>query len=292
MKKITTYALLVASILLSACVQEIPVSVDHDINAEVGALETTFESKTLYCNLTDATALDMQKVAEYLTEQNADVVTFLSDDSNFEAWLQTYAEANEYNYLVQSISSSTTIVGCLSKGEIATFADSFNNAIITAPVLHFAVEGIHYVVTELKEGGLVMADGSHNPDELYNDTRKAQVENIISTTIDNSAYFSADKWLFTIDMNSTSTLDISQYRKSDVLAENCVANDVMIYNGLVDCIAVNNNYYQASSTDRSRHNFLYTTVKSWQMMQPVVIDKTSTMGVAHYPIMVTLKSEE
>ena len=169
-----------------------------------------------------------------------------------------------------------------------------NYELLTAPVLHFEVEGIHFVVTELQEGGLAMADGSHDPATLQNDLRKAQIESVISSTVDASAYYSAEKWVWSIDMNSPTSSDIKQYGKEELLPENCVANDVMEYNGLLDCVSFFNNDYKASSIDSSRHNFLYTTIKGMQMMLPVDVDtaSASTLGVAHYPIMVTLKSEE
>lgn len=300
MKKIYTCTLLLASFLFLACEQNIYISRDHDINAEVSELQTTLELKVLYCNLTDATALSMIEVEAYinnqLTTEGVDIVTFLADDSAFEAWLSGYAAKNNLNYIVNARPAlSETVSACLSKEAIKTsFGDSFNYELLTAPVLHFEVEGIHFVVTELQEGGLAMADGSHDPATLQNDLRKAQIESVISSTVDASAYYSAEKWVWSIDMNSPTSSDIKQYGKEELLPENCVANDVMEYNGLIDCISACNNYYQPSSIDSSRHNFLYSTVKGWQMMQPIFVDtaSASTLGVTHYPIMVTLKSEE
>ncbi len=77
MKKIL-YILFTVSLLSVGCTKEVPVSRDYDINAEVLDIKTNLEMKTLYCNLNESEALDLQKFGEYLTAQNADVVMFVA----------------------------------------------------------------------------------------------------------------------------------------------------------------------------------------------------------------------
>lgn len=291
MKKITTYILLLASIAFASCEQEILVSRDHDIDAEVSELETTFEIKTLYCNLTDAAAVNLDEVATYIKAQDADVVSLLGSGAAFESWVATYAATEGLEYVTKTQSTSECVAACLSKKKITTYADAFDVAVQTSPVLHYSVDGIHFVVTELKKGGLVLSDGSQV--ELFNDVRVAQVNDIVANTIDNKTYFADGKWVFNLDMESPAILDVAMYGVESIISDNCVANDVLVNNGLIDCVASFNNYYVPSCVDSSRHNFLYTTNKGWQMMQPLTVDTAvSTMGAYHYPVIVTLKSEE
>ena len=77
MKKIL-YILFTVSLLAVGCTKEVPVSRDYDIDAEVLPITTNLEMKTLYCNLNESGALDLQKLSEYLTAQNADVVMFVA----------------------------------------------------------------------------------------------------------------------------------------------------------------------------------------------------------------------
>lgn len=288
MKKITTYILLLASVVFASCEQEIFISRDHDINAEVSDIETKLNMKTLYCNLTDATA-NLEEVAKYIKAQDADVVMLLGSDDTFKEWASEFAIAENLESI--SLSQSGGVTVCLSKKTITYHNDGFNIGIQTTPILHCSVDGIHFVVAGLKAGGLVLGDGSHTED--FNADRVAQIEDIISNTIDNSAYYTTSKWVFAVDMESPAALDMVKYGVEDIMSENCVANDVMSHNGLIDCVASFNNYYVPSSADSSRHNFLYTTNKSWQMMQPLTVDTSvEALGVHHYPIMVTLKSEE
>ena len=291
MKKITTYMLLLASIVFASCEQEILVSRDHDINAEVSELETSFEMKTLYCNLTDAASVNLDEVAAYIKAQDADVVSLLGSGAAFESWVATYAANEGLSYAVKLLASSESVAACLSKKEVKTYSDGFDNAVQTSPILHFSVEDVHFLIAELKKGGLVLSDGSQTDD--FNADRVAQISDIVANTVDHSAYFTASKWVLNVDMESPATLDITKYGVESVIAENCVANDVLASNGIIDAVAYFNNFYTPSSIDSSRHNFLYTTAKSGQMMQPLKVDTSvSAMGLHHYPIMVTLKSEE
>jgi hypothetical protein len=78
-------------------------------------------------------------------------------------------------------------------------------------------------------------------------------------------------------------------------------NDVMVKSGgLVDCVAVHHSVYTPSSVvldgnaTKERNNFLYATNGCWNMFESLSLDKAavSALGTTHYPIMVTLKSEE
>lgn len=78
-------------------------------------------------------------------------------------------------------------------------------------------------------------------------------------------------------------------------------NEVMVKNGsLVDCVAVHHSVYTPSSIvldgnpTKERNNFLYATNGCWNMFESLSLDKAAVeeLGTTHYPIMVTLKSEE
>jgi hypothetical protein len=142
--------------------------------------------------------------------------------------------------------------------------------------------------------------------------------------------FAKDKnWLWSIDMNTPSNIDMkfgkqfarmecydyddmtvdyftyeSRYIKapSEYLAANdpfFALNDVMVKNGsLVDCIAVHYSVYAPSSVSNdvvtARNNFLYSSDGCWNMFESLTLDTTAVdeLCTTHYPIMVTLKSEE
>ena len=78
-------------------------------------------------------------------------------------------------------------------------------------------------------------------------------------------------------------------------------NDVMVKNGgLVDCVAVRRATYTPSSVSldgnptKERNNFLYSSNGCWNMFEDLTLDTAAALelGITHYPIMVTLKSEE
>ena len=77
MKKIL-YILVAVSLLSVGCTKEVLVSRDHDINAEVVEMQTKLEMKTLYCNLNESNVVDLQKLSEYLTANDADVAMFVA----------------------------------------------------------------------------------------------------------------------------------------------------------------------------------------------------------------------
>ena len=74
-------------------------------------------------------------------------------------------------------------------------------------------------------------------------------------------------------------------------------SNVMMYYNLIDCNAVHHSVYTPSSVDKAkevRANNIYATDECWNMFQTFDFDKAvaADLGVAHYPIIVTLKSEE
>ena len=75
------------------------------------------------------------------------------------------------------------------------------------------------------------------------------------------------------------------------------ASQLMMYYNLVDCNAVHHSVYTPSSTEDEeglRCNFVYATDECWTMFQSFDFDTAvaADLGVTHYPIIVTLKSEE
>ena len=102
MKKIF-YILFTALLLAVGCTKEIPVSRNHNLDAEVLDIESKMEMTTLYCNLNGTTTVDLQQLSEYLTAKSADVVMFVAPtlvgETNFNEWLATYAAGNGYQTL-------------------------------------------------------------------------------------------------------------------------------------------------------------------------------------------------
>lgn len=192
-------------------------------------------------------------------------------------------------------------------------------------------EQVAAMVTAKKESPIV-----YDPDNLAN--RKVEVEELIKRTMeykDNHGVrpFAKDKnWMWCIDMNIASNIDMMygiEFLRKDCYdydestegyfthyesnyfttpSEKLAAtdpyfalNDVMVKNGgLVDCIAVHNSVYAASSLSldnnptKQRNNFLYSTNGCWNMFETLTLDTEAVyeLGTTHYPIMVTLKSEE
>ena len=343
--------LFAVSLFAVGCTEEVRVTRDHDINAEVVEMQTKQELSTLYCNLTEATALDLQKLSEYLTEKSADVAMFVAPATvggNFKTWLETYAAA----YAELTGKNLTVLESTNREGENKLTMAALVNAelpveAITLPqgkvlanaVLHFKASDIHFVVTELlpavntipedweaqvdamisskKKGTLVFNPDLHS-ERLY------ELEYIIDQTLDNELYWKESKWFWAINMNAASNLDLVKYNReflrkdyyngvTDELfakAESTqyftieqtldetdtyfATNSLMLRNSLVDCNAVHHSVYTASSLGDMRRNFLYASFECWNMFQSFDFDNAAAvdLGVTHYPIIVTLKSEE
>ena len=172
----------------------------------------------------------------------------------------------------------------------------------------------------------------YSPDVLT--ARKAELELIFDRTMEyeNALHqrpFAKDKyWFWTIDMNAPSSVDMKYgqefarmdcydydmdseaffttvtdfFSVSEFLAESdpyFVTNKMMVYNGLVDCLAERSvftpssvNYHDNPVYDRN--NFVYMTDACWNMQDALVLDKAAVdeLGTTHYPVLVTLKSEE
>lgn len=358
MKKIL-YTLLMASFLVVSCTQEVLVSKDHDIDAEVSDLTTKMELSVLYCNINDAvdaTSLDLQSVGNYLSEKGADVTTLVApatiNGTQFSAWLAAYAAEKGLQALSVENLDGRLCMGALLPLELEFVQHevaqglTFNNA-----VLHFVANDIHFVVTDLKESRNAvpsdwqeqidaMTDNKkaapivYDPDNLAN--RKVEVEELVARTMEyvndkGVRPFAKDKnWLWCIDMNVSSSIDMkygiefatkdcydydewseeffttetNYFSVSELLAATdpyFALNDVMVKNaGLVDCFAVNYSVYTPSSISldgnptKERNNFLYSSNGCWNMFETLTLDTAivSEWGTTHYPIMVTLKSEE
>lgn len=341
MKKIL-YTLFAVSLLAVACTQEVGVSRDHDINAEVTDMQTKMELTTLYLNLTESSSsIDLDKLAGYVSAKEADVVMFVAPEAGFTTWLNQFAAdyevlsvANDDNRLVMAalVKSGVTINEVYTLQQGATL----NNA-----VLHFKANDIHFVVTELLAAKNAIPNDweaqveamtktvplVYTPDLLA--ARKSELSYIIKQTVDNKAFLKDVNWYFAINTNADSHLDIVKYEK-EFYRENCydapadnpdfywedflatetkyfsveellAADDIyftvsnlMMYYNLVECNAVHHSVYTASSTDGSRANNVYATDECWNMFQTFDFDAslTAEAGLAHHPIIVTLKSEE
>lgn len=355
MKKIF-YTLFIASLFAASCTKEIPVTRDHDIDAEVSDIATKMELSVLYCNINDAQyGLELQSVGEYLTAKGADVVTMVSpatvNGAKFSTWLTAYAAENGKKALFVENVDGRLCMGALLPADLAVEEYAveqgltFNNA-----VLHFKANDIHFVVTDLLESrnaipedweeqiaAMVTAKKEspivYNPDNLA--LRKAEVEQLIARTMEyvdakGVRPFAKDKnWLWSIDMNTPSNIDMKYGKEfarmecydyddmsvdyftyesryfttpSEYLAATdpfFALNDVMVKNGsLVDCLAVHYSVYTPSSATGNaiteRNNFLYSSDGCWNMFESLTLDTAAVaeLGTTHYPIMVTLKSEE
>ena len=242
MKKIL-YILFTVSLLAVGCTKEVPVSRDYDIDAEVLDIKTNMEMKALYCNLNESQTLDLQKLGEYLTAQNADVVMFVAPTTvmngtqsvNFKTWLDEYAasqvkeEAPALNTLYATNVDGRLVMAALVAADmelqnhVVSQRGNLNNA-----VLHFVANGFHFVVTDLlparnampsdweeqvdammaakKESPLV-----YDPDILTE--RKAELAEIFRQTYDNPAFINDAYWVWAMSMNAESSLDITKYKR-------------------------------------------------------------------------------
>lgn len=346
MKKIL-YTLFMASLLSVACTEEILVSRDHDLDAEVTDIETKMEMTTLYCNLNDTGAVDLEKLSLYLTAKDADVVTFVApatvSGTSFELWLTDFASANGYA-LVAAQTNKTDgrlTMAAIVKSDLAE-AVSLKNDVRHEPplnneVLLFSVNDINFVVTEMNEARNAIpsdwqsqvaamlknhktADIVYDPDVLAE--RKAEMTELLNRTLDKEAMQGAKNWMWCVDMNAPSNVDMKYgkefrfadcYDMGDVSEAEYIkthhsyftvkelltasdayfkANDLLVYAGLVDCVAVQHSVYTPTSTDGTRHNFLYSSDGLWNIIETLNVDKSADWGAYHYPIMVTLKVEE
>lgn len=169
----------------------------------------------------------------------------------------------------------------------------------------------------------------YTPDNLA--IRKAGMSYLIKQTVDNKVYLKDPYWYLAINTNADSHLDITKYEKEFYVAE-CydaatdseftweeflatehdyfsveellAADDIyfnisnlMMYYNLVDCNSVHHSVYTPSSVNAAkevRANNIYATDECWNLFQAFDFDTVvaEELGVAHYPIIVTLKSEE
>ena len=356
MKKIL-YTLFAVSLLAVGCTKEVPVSRDHDIDAEVTDLQTKMEMTTLYCNLNESDAVDLQNLGAYLAEKDADVVMFVApvsvNGTDFKTWLDAYASEKGGLTVLESVNdvASPLTMAALVKDIFTCETHTIKmGATLANPVLHFKANGIHFVVTELNAAKNAIPDDwqeqvdamtsnkkkvpfVYTPDNLA--ARKSELSYIIKQTVDNKAFIKDVNWMLAVNMNAASHLDIVKYEKefylenyydvpvnptsgsfdwyelletetayfsiNELLASNDIyfnASQLMAYYNLIDCNAVHHSVYTTSSVnvdeDGVRNNFLYATDECWNMFQTYNFDTAaaSELGVTHYPMIVTLKSEE
>ena len=159
-------------------------------------------------------------------------------------------------------------------------------------------------------------------DPDHNGIRRGEAEWIIANTVDNERFLTDTKWVLAIKSNVWSNVDLRKYGKEflrsafyDNVTEEYLAstseyldnseyleaddlyfgpNTVMLHNGLADAVAHQNSIFVPSSVDATRHNFVYLSNKTLNMMQSLEVDSkvANQLGVQHYPIMITLNIEE
>ena len=227
MKKIL-YTLFAVSLLAVGCTKEVGVSRDHDIDAEVTDMQTKMELTTLYLNLTDNSSLDFDKLAGYVSAQEADVVMFVAPEAGFATWLNQFAA--DYEILSVTNDDRRLVMAALVKSgvtinEVYTLQQgaTLNNA-----VLHFKANNIHFVVTQLNSAYNAIPEDwkaqieametnkkqvpfVYTPDNLAE--RKTELSYIIKQTVDNKAFLKDVNWYFAINTNASSHLDIVKYEK-------------------------------------------------------------------------------
>jgi hypothetical protein len=349
MKKIL-YTLLAVSFLAVGCTKEVGVSRDHDIDAEVTDMKTKMELTTLYCNLNESNvAVDLQKLGEYLDAKDADVAMFVApvsvEGTNFKTWLNEYA-AQKGGLTVLDVTNDNNQLVMAALVKEAYSVETYNitqGATLNNAVLHFKTNGVHFVVTELLAAkNAIPADWQaqvetmtknkkqvplvYEPDNLA--SRKTELSFLIKQTVDNKHFLNDVNWLFAMNTNAVSHLDITKYDMelyrenyyepasdefdwyefletetsyfsvSELLDANDIyfnVSNLMMYYNLVDCNSVHHSVYTPSSiedNDGLRCNNLYATDECWNMFQSFEFDTAAEFGFNHYPIIVTLKSEE
>lgn len=157
----------------------------------------------------------------------------------------------------------------------------------------------------------------YTPDNIAE--RVAEVEYFVANTIDKADFRGDEYWMLCVNMNAHSNIDlkygmvfplveyydnvdaeafIKRHNKYCTIEENLLATDIyfdsnelLVRCGMTDCIAMKHSIYTPSSTEGSRTNFLYSSMKLWNLLS-VEMDTESEWGAAYYPIKVTLKKEE
>ena len=227
MKKIL-YTLFAVSLLAVGCTQEVGVSRDHDIDAEVTDMQTKMELTTLYLNLTDNSSLDFDKLAGYVSAKEADVVMFVAPEAGFATWLNQFAA--DYQVLKAADDSNALVMAALVKKEVAVdeVYTIQQGATLNHAVLHFKANNIHFVVTQLNSAYNAIPEDwkaqieameknkkqvplVYTPDNLAE--RKTEISYIIKQTVDNKAFLKEVNWYFAINTNASSHLDIVKYEK-------------------------------------------------------------------------------
>ena len=194
------------------------------------------------------------------------------------------------------------------------------------PALHFSVKDVNFVVTELTGSINAIPSDWDSAEELvfdpdYSATRKTEAEYLVSKTVDSQEHLYVKNWMWCVNVNAASSVDLKygdlfpvdeyyDFEENYVSKEDFLlkytswteylvatdpyfgANDVLVYAGLVDCVAAQHSVYCPSSVDGKRTNFLYASAKLWNMLEPVKVETATELGVKHYPIMVSLKVEE
>ncbi len=345
MKKIL-YILSMVLLLAVACTEEVLVSRDYDIDAEVGEITTTMEMKVLYCNLNDATEETLQALGEYITEKEACIVTLVAPATigsvEFATWLADYATEHDLKPLTATLDGNPLVMAALvNKAEIdeAGEAEALKVALSDElkaslnPVLHFEVNDVNFVVTEMKDSKNMIPEnwkeqveamtkvGTLTYDPNNHEVRTAELASLLALTANNRAYMAERNWLWCVNMNAPSKIDIFKYGRefkfadcySGVTDEFMATNtryfsvneyidetdtyfnlNALLSQRLTDCASVQYSVYEPSSNDGLRENFIYASTSCLNMLDKFEIDHAveDRLGVYLYPFMLTLKSEE
>lgn len=336
-----------ALLLAVGCTKEKLVSRDHDIDSESSDINTKMEMSVLYCNLRGVTSNGLTSFGEYVSDKKADVVAIVApatvEETNFAGWLdaQYAGEESMYSYLTSTKGGNPLVVATLVKKGLSYEDKALDIRAYQNPVLHISVNGINLIVTEFDDSkNEIPADWKaqidaknplvYNPDNHA--TRTAELSLMLSNTANSKNYMSETKWLWCVNMNAPSSIDINKYSKTFArkdyylynnydevdgegntiatydwskfleyagVSENLEVEDSyfdlneVLSKKYVDCATINSKY-TPSSVDGARTNFLYASNMCWNMFNTLVFDEEAAneMGIYHYPIMVTFKTEE
>lgn len=269
--------MLTVSCLLASCTKEKLVMRDHEVSAEVGQLTTT-EQKTLFCNLNDVENIDISSALDYVNAQmnnGVELVLLLAPASTIDE-IDALCETNEYN---KALSATDKVVAyAISKNPLTELRD-VQNSTLGLSALFFDYNSTYYIVASLIKGTT----------EAECLQRTEQVSYIISETIDKSEYPGNAKWVFALNMNAVSRIDLEKYGRpytdvevdpevgptSELYAWQFACHAPLLANNLTDCVAAQFMNYPYIATE-ARYDFLYASPMAWMAMLPLEIDKSAS----------------
>ena len=307
MKKIL-YTTISALLLVVGCTKERYITGEHEVSAEVST-ENVSEQDVLAANLYDA-EVDDQAIESYVTEQLDADVELLLLTLPYGAETQVCALCTQKGYTALSKVDGARSYVIAGKGEMQA-VDTDMPQILVAEYY-----STYFVVGALAEG----------VEQVECTARVEQVEQLIASTVTNRNYAGNARWIMALDMNCVAELDKVKYNMPYVNTEEdetlllplyawqFAAHQPLLDLNVVDCMGVQFSLYPFQSNEM-RHDFIYASLKAWQIMQPMTIDyQPSYLAVslaqlqqyededsgdvstelkpACYPVLFTLKMEE